>query len=112
MRDSYQRRGRNIKTFRPTTPLPINPVLLNNRMVVGVDCGDWAMQQPEASRALIGEVVAMAGDRRLRRPEAAPRRLDEVREVLAVPEGRRVTGKGRPCPVKGDGQTSQGRGRA
>ena len=37
--------------------VPLNLVLLNNRTIVGVEWGGWVMRQPEANRALIGEVV-------------------------------------------------------
>ena len=37
--------------------MPLNLVLLNNRTIVGVEWGGWVMRQPEANRALIGEVV-------------------------------------------------------
>ena len=73
--------------------LPLNQVLLNNRTVVGVDWGAWTMHQPAENRAMVEEVVAMVEDGRLRPVEPTERRLDEVREVLADLEGRRITGK-------------------
>lgn len=73
--------------------LPINQVLLNNRTIVGVDWGAWTMQRPDENAALVAELLASAGDGRLRPAEPVARPLEEVREVLAELEGRQVAGK-------------------
>ncbi|HEX8804556.1 MAG TPA: NADPH:quinone oxidoreductase family protein [Acidimicrobiales bacterium] len=71
--------------------LPANQVLLNNRTVVGVDWGAWTLQEPEAGRALLARLLAMADDLRPARPATYP--LDRAAEALADLVGRRATGK-------------------
>ena len=53
--------------------MPANHVLLNNRAVVGVDWGAWSAHEPEANKAIVGEVVAMVADGRLHPAEPATR---------------------------------------
>jgi NADPH:quinone reductase len=73
--------------------LPANQVLLNNRTVVGIDWGAWTMQQPDAHRALLGELMAMVADGRLHPVEPAAYPLDGVSTALADLVERRVVGK-------------------
>lgn len=73
--------------------LPANQVLLNNRTVVGVDWGAWTFREPAGNSALVGELLAMAGDGRLRPVEPVSYPLDDVVRCLSDLEGRRVTGK-------------------
>jgi NADPH2:quinone reductase len=72
---------------------PANHVLLNNRAVVGVDWGAWAMHNPEDNRALTHELMGALNEGRLDPPEPTPYPLDEAAKALADLEGRRVTGK-------------------
>lgn len=72
---------------------PANHVLLNNRAVVGVDWGAWAMANPDDNRALTRELMDALNEGRLDPPEPTPYPLDEAAKALADLEGRRVTGK-------------------
>jgi NADPH2:quinone reductase len=73
--------------------LPLNQVLLNNRSVVGVDWGGWAMKNPEENAALDAELFALAGRGELHpvEPEAFP--LEDAGRVLSDLAGRRIVGK-------------------
>jgi NADPH2:quinone reductase len=73
--------------------LPLNQVLLNNRTVVGVDWGGWAMKNPEENAALDAELFALAGRGDLHpvEPEAFP--LEAAGRVLSDLAGRRIVGK-------------------
>jgi len=73
--------------------LPLNQVLLNNRTVIGVEWGGWALRNPEANRALVTDVLRRAASGELRPPEPAVAKLDDVVDVLRDLEQRRVTGK-------------------
>jgi NADPH2:quinone reductase len=73
--------------------LPANHVLLNNRTVVGVDWGAWAVHNPDDSRALTAELMAAVESGRLDPPEPTAYPLDRAAAALADLEGRRVTGK-------------------
>ncbi len=72
---------------------PANHVLLNNRAVVGVDWGAWAMRNPDDNRALTNELMEALNAGRLDPPEPTTYPLDEAAKALADLEGRRVTGK-------------------
>jgi NADPH2:quinone reductase len=73
--------------------LPLNQVLLNNRAVVGVDWGGWAMKNPAEYAALESELFALAARGELRpvEPVAAP--LADAGRVLSDISQRRVVGK-------------------
>lgn len=73
--------------------LPLNQVLLNNRSVVGVDWGAWAMRDPAAQRALLEEALTMVRDGRLRPVAPTTYPLERAADALADLEARRVTGK-------------------
>jgi NADPH2:quinone reductase len=73
--------------------LPANQVLLNNRTVVGVDWGAWAMHNPAESRALTAELMAAVEAGRLDPPEPTTYPLDKAAEALADLQGRRIAGK-------------------
>ncbi|MBX3313356.1 MAG: NADPH:quinone oxidoreductase family protein [Actinobacteria bacterium] len=77
----------------PIPTLPANQVLLNNRTVVGVDWGAWAMQHPDEQRALLDEVLAEVVAGRLHPPEPQRRPLDEAGTVLRELLDRKVRGK-------------------
>ena len=72
---------------------PANHVLLNNRAVVGVDWGAWAMRNPADNRALTNELMEALNAGRLDPPEPTTYPLDGAAKALADLEGRRVTGK-------------------
>jgi NADPH:quinone reductase len=73
--------------------LPANHVLLNNRAVVGIDWGAWAMQNPAANQELTAELIGAVAAGRLTPPEPTTYPLDGAAEALADLEGRRVAGK-------------------
>ena len=51
------------------------------------------MKEPAANAALVGELMAMVADGRLRPVEPVAYALDDVARCLDDLEGRRVTGK-------------------
>jgi NADPH2:quinone reductase len=73
--------------------LPLNQVLLNNRNVIGVDWGAWAMRNPDENRVMVGEICdnVAAGKLRPADPTSVP--LAGAAEVLRELEERKVTGK-------------------
>jgi NADPH2:quinone reductase len=73
--------------------LPLNQVLLNNRTVVGVDWGGWAMKNPVENAALDDELFALAARGELRPVEPRAFALEEAGRVLTDLAGRRVVGK-------------------
>jgi NADPH2:quinone reductase len=73
--------------------LPLNQVLLNNRSVIGVDWGAWAMRDPAAQRALLEEALAMVRAGRLHPVAPTTYPLERAPDALADLEARRVTGK-------------------
>lgn len=73
--------------------LPVNQILLNNRSVVGVDWGAWAMKNPEQQQALLAEVLAAVIDGQIRPPSPTTRPLDEAGAVLRDLLDRRLRGK-------------------
>lgn len=73
--------------------LPVNQVLLNNRSVVGIDWGAWAMRNGEAQRELLGEVLDAVADGRLHPSAPSERPLAEAGAVLRDLLERRLRGK-------------------
>ena len=73
--------------------LPANQVLLNNRSVVGVDWGAWAMRNPDAQAALLAEVLRAVEERRLHPTTPASRPLDDAGAVLRDLLERRLVAK-------------------
>lgn len=73
--------------------LPANQVLLNNRTVVGVDWGAWTMQQPDAHRTLLGELMGLVANGRLHPIEPTAYPLDQATVALADLLERRAVGK-------------------
>jgi NADPH:quinone reductase len=73
--------------------VPLNQVLLNSRTVVGVDWGAWAYREPLANRALIEEVLAMAGEGRLHPVVPAERLFADAAAVMSELIDRRLAGK-------------------
>jgi len=73
--------------------IPANQVLLNNRSVVGVDWGAWAMRQPDQQATLLAEVLAAVADGSLHPPEPHQRPLAEAGAVLRDLLERRLLGK-------------------
>ncbi len=77
----------------PIASVPLNQVLLNNRTVVGVDWGAWAMRHPKRHRAMLDELIEMVQSGRLHPIEPRERPLDEAATVMASLLDRTVTGK-------------------
>lgn len=75
----------------PTVPL--NQVLLNNRTVVGVDWGGWAMKNPGEHAALEGELFALADQGVLSPVEPSVLPLEDAGRVLTDIADRRIVGK-------------------
>lgn len=73
--------------------LPVNQILLNNRTVVGVDWGAWAMRNPGAQAVLLDEVLAGVSEGRFRPSTPTVRPLEEAGAVLRDLLERRVHGK-------------------
>lgn len=73
--------------------IPLNLVLLNNRTVVGVEWGGWVMRNPEANRAMIGDVVAAIANGELHPVAPFERSLAEAGAVLDELLNRRAVGK-------------------
>lgn len=73
--------------------LPANQVLLNNRAVVGVDWGAWAMRHPEENRSLVDGMLALAAQGALHPPVPTTAPLEDAAIVLRDLEERRIAGK-------------------
>ena len=73
--------------------LPLNQVLLNNRTIVGVEWGGWALRNADENRALLHALLDMAATGRLHPAEPGARPLQEAGRALADLVERRVTGK-------------------
>lgn len=73
--------------------LPANHILLNNRTVVGVDWGAWALHNGDDNQALVREVMAGVADGRLHPPDPTPYPLADAARALADLQDRKVAGK-------------------
>lgn len=73
--------------------VPLNLALLTNRSVLGVDWGAWVGRNPVENQALVREVLAHAGDGRLRPPVPEERPLTDAPAVLTDVLERRIVGK-------------------
>ncbi len=73
--------------------LPANQVLLNNRTVVGVDWGAWTMRDGAGNRAVLAELMDLAGEGALHPVEPTTYPLDQVVAALTDLAERRVAGK-------------------
>jgi NADPH2:quinone reductase len=73
--------------------LPANQVLLNNRSVVGVDWGAWTGRDPDGNRALLAELMDLAGAGALHPVQPTEYPLDDVARALTDLQERRVGGK-------------------
>ena len=77
----------------PIPEIPTNQILLRNRSVVGVDWGIWAMTNPAAQVALLGELLAMVEAGSLTPAEPTLFSLDDAALALLALQERRVVGK-------------------
>jgi NADPH2:quinone reductase len=77
----------------PIPKIPLNLVLLTSRTLIGVEWGAWVGRDPAGNRAMLDELLALAGRGRLHPAEPAARPLAEAGAVLTDLLERRVTGK-------------------
>jgi NADPH2:quinone reductase len=77
----------------PIASVPLNQVLLNNRTVVGVDWGAWAMRRPEEHRAMLDELIAMVAAGRLHPVAPEERPLGDAAAVMEALLERTIGGK-------------------
>lgn len=73
--------------------VPLNQVLLNNRTVVGIDWGAWALRAGDENRVLVAELLAMVADGQLHPPVPSERPLADAARVMGELIDRRVSGK-------------------
>ena len=73
--------------------LRANLVLLSNRSAIGVDWGAWSLQHPDENRALVDEVLALAGSDALHPPAPTVYPLERAAAALAALQSRRLSGK-------------------
>jgi NADPH2:quinone reductase len=73
--------------------VPLNLVLLNNRTIVGVEWGGWAMRSPVENRAMVDEVVEAIASGSLHPVAPVERPLEEAGAVLSDLLERRAAGK-------------------
>jgi NADPH2:quinone reductase len=77
----------------PIASVPLNQVLLNNRSVVGVDWGAWAMREPGNNWEMLDELIGMVESGRLHPVDPTERPLEEAAAVMASLLDRTMTGK-------------------
>lgn len=73
--------------------VPLNQVLLNNRTVIGVDWGAWAISDPGGHRELLAELVDLVECGRLHPTVPEERPFDDVVKVMAGLLDRSLAGK-------------------
>jgi len=78
--------------------LPLNLVLLKNCSIVGVFWGDSQSRWPQASRALIEELLELLAQRALDCPAPTVFALEEAKQAIAALKERRADGKIVVCP--------------
>ncbi len=71
----------------------LNLVLLNNRSVVGIEWGGWAMKHPDEDRRLVEEVLEQIADGKLHPVAPQVRPLDEAGRAISDLLERRAAGK-------------------
>jgi NADPH2:quinone reductase len=77
----------------PIASVPLNQVLLNNRTVVGVDWGMWAMGDLDGNRELLGELLDLVASGRLHPTAPQERPLADATAVMAGLLDRSIAGK-------------------
>ncbi len=77
----------------PIATVPLNQVLLNNRTVVGVDWGAWAMSDPGGQRELLAELLDLVAAGRLHPAVPSERPLEDAAEVMTGLLERKIAGK-------------------
>jgi NADPH2:quinone reductase len=73
--------------------LPLNQILLNNRTVIGVDWGAWAVRNADGNRAMLSELIGMVDTGRLHPVDPVERPLSSAAEVMGALLDRTMGGK-------------------
>jgi NADPH2:quinone reductase len=73
--------------------IPLNLVLLNNRRIVGIEWGGWAMKHPDENRALVDEVLEQIAAGALHPVAPQERPLEQAGQAIADLLERRAAGK-------------------
>ena len=77
----------------PIASIPLNQVLLNNRTVIGVDWGAWAMGDLGGNRELLDELVGLVESGRIHPTVPQERPLADAAAVMAGLLDRSIAGK-------------------
>jgi NADPH2:quinone reductase len=77
----------------PIATVPLNQVLLNNRSVIGIDWGMWAMGDLGGNRELLAELMELVENGRLHPTVPMERPLADVTAVMAGLLDRSIAGK-------------------
>jgi NADPH2:quinone reductase len=75
------------------SPVPLNQVLLNNRTVVGVDWGAWAITNPGGNREVLAELFELVESGHLHPTVPEERPFDDVVAVMEGLLDRSLSGK-------------------
>jgi NADPH2:quinone reductase len=77
----------------PIASVALNQVLLNNRSVIGVDWGMWAMANLGANREVLGELTDLVENGRLHPTVPVERPMAEAAAVMSGLLDRSIAGK-------------------
>ena len=77
----------------PIASVALNQVLLNNRSVIGVDWGMWAMANLGVNREVLGELTALVENGRLHPTVPVERPMAEAAAVMSGLLDRSIAGK-------------------
>ena len=77
----------------PIASVPLNQVLLNNRTVIGVDWGAWAMGDPGGHREMLAELLDLVENGRLHPTVPTERPLADAAAVMSALLDRSLGGK-------------------
>jgi NADPH:quinone reductase len=77
----------------PIATIPLNQVLLNNRSVIGIDWGMWAMSDLGGNREVLAELTELVESGRLHPTVPAERPLTDAAAVMAGLLDRSIAGK-------------------
>ena len=77
----------------PIASVPLNQILLNNRTVIGVDWGAWAMSDLGGNQELLDELVALVENGRIHPAVPTERPLAEAAAVMTGLLDRSLAGK-------------------
>ena len=72
---------------------PLNQVLLNSRMLIGIEWGAWIGRFPAENEVLMAELLQLVADGTVNPVEPTARPLDDAVGVLRDLQERRISGK-------------------